>query len=79
MNNDIITLLLNIANKRQHKLNDKTILVDGIEYIVFMDSCYFMLSPVNQELYERARHLIVPFDKQRAEERLKYKSIKVIG
>lgn len=79
MNDTFTTLLLGISNKRNSDLNGKTLLVDGIEYIVYKDSCYFTLSPVNEELYERARCLIVPFETERAEQwREKYKSIRVL-
>ena len=79
MNNTFTTFLLGISNRRNSDLNGKTLLVDGIEYIVYKDSCYFTLSPVNEELYERACCLIVPFETERAEQwREKRKSIRVL-
>lgn len=79
MNDTFTTFLLGIANKRNSDLNGKTLLVDGIEYIVYKDSCYFTLSPVNEELYVQARCLIVSFETERAEQwRENHKSIKVI-
>lgn len=79
MNETFTTFLLRISNRRNSGLNGKTLLVDGIEYIVYNDSCYFTLSPVNEELYERARCLIVPFETERAEQwREKRKSIRVL-
>ena len=79
MNDTFTTFLLGIANKRGSDLNGKTLLVDGIEYIVYRDACYFTLEPVNEELYERARSLIVPFETERAEQwRENHKSIRVL-
>lgn len=79
MNDTFTTFLLEISNRRNSDLNGKTLLVDGIEYIVYKDSCYFTLSPVNEDLYVRARCLIVPFETERAEEwREKRKSIRVL-
>ena len=79
MKDTFTTFLLGIANKRYEPLNGKTLLVDGIEYIVYKDSCYFTLSPVNEELYERARCLIVPFETERAEQwRKNHKSIRIL-
>ena len=79
MNVTFTTFLLGIANKRNADLNGKTLLVDGVEYIVYKDSCYFTLSPVNEDLYAQARCLIVPFETERAEQwRENHKSIKVI-
>ena len=79
MNDTFTTFLLGLSNRRGSDLNGKTLLVDGIEYIVYKDSCYFTLSPVNEELYERARCLIVPFETERAEQwREKRKSIRVL-
>ena len=79
MKDTFTTFLLGIANKRNEALNGKTLLVDGIEYIVYKDSCYFTLSPVNEELYERARCLIVPFETDQAEQwRENHKSIRVL-
>ena len=67
MNDSFTTFLLEISNRRNSDLNGKTLLVDGIEYIVFKDSCYFTLSPVNEDLYARACCLIVPLETERAE------------
>ena len=79
MNDTFTTFLLGISNRRGSDLNGKTLLVDGIEYIVYRDSCYFTLSPVNEELYVRARCLIVPFETERAEQwRENHKSIRVL-
>ena len=79
MNDTFTTFLLSLSNRRGSDLNGKTLLVDGIEYIVYKDSCYFTLSPVNEELYERARCLIVPLETERAEQwREKHKSIRVL-
>ena len=79
MNNVFINLLMGIANKRGKELNKKTLLVDGIEYIVYMDACYFSLVPVNEELDEMARWLCVPFETERAEAwREKRKSIRIL-
>ena len=79
MNATFTTFLLGLSNRRDADLNGKTLLVDGIEYIVYRDSCYFTLSPVNEELYVRARCLIVPFETKRAEEwRENHKSIRVL-
>lgn len=79
MNDTFTTFLLGLSNRRGSDLNEKTLLVDGIEYIVYKDSCYFTLSPVNEELYERARCLIVPLETERAEEwRKNHKSIRVL-
>jgi hypothetical protein len=79
MNDTFTTFLLGISNRRDSDLNGKTLLVDGIEYIVYRDSCYFTLSPVNEELYVRARCLIVPFETERAEQwREVHKSIRVL-
>ena len=79
MNDTFTTFLLSISNRRNSDLNGKTLLVDGIEYIVYRDSSYFTLSPVNKELYERARCLIVPFETERAEQwRENHKSIRVL-
>lgn len=79
MNDTFTTFLLGLSNRCGSDLNGKTLLVDGIEYIVYKDSCYFTLSPVNEELYERARCLIVPFETERAEQwREKRKSIRVL-
>ena len=79
MNDTFTTFLLGISNKRGSDLNGKTLLVDGIEYIVYKDSRYFTLSPVNEDLNVRARCLIVPFEIGRAEQwRDKHKSIRVL-
>lgn len=79
MNDTFTTFLLGLSNRRNSDLNGKTLLVDGIEYIVYRDACYFTLDPVNEELYERARSLIVPFETERAEEwRKNRKSIRVL-
>ena len=79
MNDTFTTFLLGLSNRRGSDLNGKTLLVDGIEYIVYKDSCYFTLEPVNEELYERARSLIVPFETDRAEQwRENHKSIRVL-
>lgn len=79
MKDTFTTFLLGITNKRYEPLNGKTLLVDGIEYIVYRDACYFSLDPVNEELYERARSLIVPFETERAEQwRENHKSIRVL-
>ena len=79
MNATFTTFLLVLSNKRGSDLNGKTLLVDGIEYIVYRDACYFTLEPVNEELYERARSLIVPFETERAEQwRENHKSIRVL-
>jgi hypothetical protein len=79
MNDTFTTFLLGISNRRDSDFNGKTLLVDGIEYIVYRDSCYFTLSPVNEELYVRARCLIVPFETERAEQwREVHKSIRVL-
>ena len=66
MNNVFIKLLMSIANQRNMVRNNKTLLVDGIEYVVYMDSGHFSLEPVNEELQEMARYLIVPFDNEKA-------------
>ena len=79
MNNTFTTFLLGISNRRDSDLNGTTLLVDGIEYIVYKDSCYFTLSPVNEDLYARSRVLIVPFETERAKQwREKHKSIRVL-
>ena len=79
MKDTFTTFLLGIANRRNLPLNGKTLLVDGIEYIVYRDECYFSLVPVNEELYERARWLCVPFETERAEQwRENHKSIRVL-
>lgn len=79
MDNTFTTFLFEISNRRNSNLNGKTLLVDGIEYIVYKDSCYFTLSPVNEELYVRAHCLIVPFETERAEQWREWrKSIRVL-
>lgn len=79
MNDTFTTFLLGIANKRYSPLNGKTLLVDGIEYIVYRDECYFSLDPVNEDLYDRAHFLIVPYETERAEQwRENHKSIRVL-
>ena len=79
MNSIFIKLLMGIANKRDKDLNNKTLLVDGIEYIVYMDACYFSLVPVNEELDEMARWQCVSFEADQAEAwRDKHKSIRVL-
>lgn len=79
MKDTFTTFLLGIANKRNSDLNGTTLLVDGIEYIVYKDSCYFTLSPVNEDLYARAHCLIVPFETERAEQwRENHKSIRLL-
>lgn len=79
MNDTFTAFLLEISNRRDSDLNGTTLLVDGIEYIVYKDSCYFTLSPVNEDLYVRARCLIVPFETERAEQWRKVrKSIRVL-
>ena len=79
MKDTFTTFLLGISNRRGSDLNGKTLLVDGIEYVVYMDACYFSLVPVNEELDEMARWLCVPFETKRAEQwRENYKSIRVL-
>ena len=79
MTDTFTTFLLGLSNRRGSDLNGKTLLVDGIEYIVYRDECYFTLSPVNEDLYVRARCLIVPFETERAEQwRENHKSIRVL-
>lgn len=77
MNSIFIKLLMSIANKRNKERNNKTLLVDGIEYIVYQDANYFTLEPVNEELHEMARWQCVPFDNEKAEAwEAKHKSIR---
>ena len=79
MNSTLIKLLMSIANKRNQERNNKTLLVDGIEYVVYMDTCYFSLVPVNEELYEMARWQCVSFVNEEAEAwQNKHKSIRVL-
>lgn len=79
MNSTFIKLLMSISNKRNSEHNNKTLLVDGIEYIVYEDASYFSLEPVNEELHEMARYQVVPFDNKRAWEwHDKHKSIRVL-
>lgn len=79
MNSIFIKLLMSIANKRNNERNNKTLLVDGIEYIVYMDTNYFSLVPVNEELNEMARWQCVPFENEKAEAwQNKHKSIRVL-
>lgn len=79
MNDTFTTFLLGLSNRRNSDLNGKTLLVDGIEYIVYRDSYYFSLDPVNEDLYDGAHFLIVPFETERAEEwRKNRKSIRVL-
>jgi hypothetical protein len=78
--NDITEILLSVANKQQHKHNGKTLLIDGIEYTVYITYDSFMLSPVNPELDLMKFLTIIPFGAQNSEEfRNKYKNIKVIA
>ena len=79
MNSTFIKLLMSIANKRNQERNNKTLLVDGIEYVVYMDACYFSLVPVNEELYEMARWQCVSFVNEEAEVwQNKHKSIRIL-
>ena len=78
MNDTFTTFLLGLSNRRGSDLNGKTLLVDGIEYIVYRDACYFTLEPVNEELYRRW-WMCVPFETERAEQwRENHKSIRVL-
>lgn len=79
MNSIFIKLLMSIANKRNKERNNKTLLVDGIEYIVYMDASYFSLVPVNEELDEMSRWQCVSFENGKAEAwQAKHKSIRVL-
>lgn len=78
MNSSITKLLVNIANKRNRERNNKTLLVDGIEYIVYMDANYFSLVPVSEDLQNRVWQC-VSFEDEKAEAwEAKYKSIRVL-
>ena len=78
MNATFTTFLLGLSNRRDSALNGKTLLVDGIEYIVYRDACYFSLIPVNEKLYGRW-WMCVPLETERAEQwREKHKSIRVL-
>lgn len=77
---DITKLLLSVANKWQHKHNGKTLLINGIEFIVYENYDSFQFSPVsNDEYIHRKYASIIPFGWQNTDEfRAKYKNIKVI-
>jgi hypothetical protein len=77
---DITDILLNVANKMQHKHNGKTLLIDGIEYDVYITADSFMFSPVSDDEYiHREYACIIPFGWQNTDEfRANYKNIRVI-
>ena len=78
---NITEILLSVANKRQHKHNGKTLLIDGIEYIVYVNYDSFTFSPVcADEHVHRKYFCVIPFGWQNTDEfRAEYKNIKVIG
>jgi hypothetical protein len=78
---DITEILLSVANKRQHKHNGKTLLINGIEYIVYVNYDSFTFSPVcTDEHVHRKYFCVIPFGWQNTDEfRAEYKDIKVIG
>lgn len=78
MSSTFLKLLASISNKRNTERNNKTLLVDGIEYIVYMDTNYFSLVPVSADLVLRCWHC-VPFEDEKAILfEAKHKSIRVL-
>lgn len=82
MNNvsNITEILLDVANEYQHKHNGKTLLIDGIEYTIYITDDSFVFSPVSDdESIYRKYCCIITFGWQNTDEfRAKYKNIKVI-
>lgn len=78
---DITKILLDVANQWQHKHNGKTLLIDGIEYTVYINDDSFSFSPVSDDEHIHRKYAcIIPFGWQNTDEfRAEYKSIKVIG
>ena len=82
MNSDITEILLSVASKGpQNPKSGKTLLIDGIEYYVYINSDSFTFSPVSKDEYISRKYFnIIPFGWQNTDEfRAEYKSIKVIG
>ena len=59
---EITDILLSVANKWQHKHNGKTLLIDGIEYIVYINDDSFQFSPVSDDEHIHRKYAcIIPF------------------
>lgn len=79
---EITEILLSVASKGpQNPKSGKTLLIDGIEYYVYLNSDSFTFCPVCTEEYVYHKYLrFIPFGWQYTDEfRAEYKSIKVIG
>lgn len=84
MNNvsEITKILLSVASEGpQHPKSGKTLLIDGIEYYVYVNYDSFTFCPVSDDEHIHRKYwCIIPFGWQNTDEfDATYKSIKVIG